>query len=136
VLRAYEKALADEIAWLRAARDGQGVEERDPGESVVPAAGLREGLQEPAPELSATGGGHAIEIPVRASAGPEDPQDHVTLPSKPGEGGVDLGDFRLPDRFHLLLDHAREVVSGPRLTVEETEKDVRKGHTKTISTLI
>ena len=58
------------------------------------------------------------------------------LASEPGEGGVDLGDFRFPDRFHLLLDHAREVVSGPRLTVEKTEKDVRKGHTKTISTLI
>jgi hypothetical protein len=70
---------------------------------------------------------------VRAPARPEDPQDHVTLPSKPGEGGVDLGDFRLPDRFDLLLDDPREVVADSRLAVEETKKDVRKRHTKTIS---
>ena len=73
---------------------------------------------------------------MRAAARPEDPQDHVTLPSKPGEGGVDLGDLRLPDRLDLLLDDPREVVTRPRLAVEETEKDVGKGHTKTISILI
>ena len=51
-------------------------------------------------------------------------------PPEPGEGGVDLRDLRLPDRFELLRDHAREVVTGARMVGEEAQKDVRERHGK------
>ena len=73
---------------------------------------------------------------MRSPAGPEDSQDHQSLPPEPGEGGVDLGDLRLPDRFDFLMDHAREVVTRLRLAGEKTEKNVRERHWKTIPRLI
>jgi hypothetical protein len=73
---------------------------------------------------------------VGSAAGTEDPEDDLALAPQPGEGRVDLGDFGLPHRLELLLDHPREVVSGAGMLRENAEEDVGKRHEKTISKLI
>jgi hypothetical protein len=117
-------------------RDSERAEKGDAGEAVVAAPGRGRCLQEPAAQLPAAGGRHAIEVPVGSAAGSQDPENDEPLPPEAGERGVDLGDLRLPDGLDLGADRAREVVAGAWLIVQKPEENVRQRHRKTISTLI
>ena len=98
------------------------------------AAGLGRRRGEPACELPPAGRRQPIEEPRGAAAGAQGPEKDPPVPAKPGQGGVDLGDARAPCRSELHLHRPREVVSGARLGMEETEEDVGERHGETIST--
>jgi len=70
---------------------------------------------------------------VGSSAGSEDAKNDGTLSPQAGERGVDLRDFRSPDRIDFVRDRASEVVTGAGLGAQEAEKDVRQRHGKPIT---
>lgn len=109
------------------------VEEGDPDEERVVAALRARRRGEPAGELPAAGGGDPVEEPRGAAAGPQRPEEDPAVPAEPGEGGIDLREAGAPGFIELEVDRARELVSCPRLGVEEAEEDVGKGHAETIS---
>jgi hypothetical protein len=116
-----------------ALRGRESVEQGETDEQrVAPAIG-RSRRREPPGELPSAGGRHPVEEATGAAAGPEGPEEDPAVPPEAGERRVDLGDSRGPGRAELVLHRPREVISRPRLGVEEAEEDMGQGHRGTIS---
>jgi hypothetical protein len=110
----------------------QGVEEGDPDQDLVLAAGRGRHGELPA-KLPPPGRRDPVEVAAGSAARPEHLHVDPTRPPQPGQGGVDLRQLRSPDVIQVLTHRAFEVVTGARLLREKPEKDVRKRHAKTIS---
>ena len=108
------------------------LEEREPHERRGVRLRKGERLGEPLAELAPAGGGEPVLAPRRALRGAPPPERHEAAAQETAERGVDLREVRAPAESGIPGEPRSEVPSARRTAPEEPEKDVRKGHERSI----